>query len=477
MKQIVILVISVLLTVACNNAPKDHNSVAEIKGSAETKVLQHPDWSKNATMYEVNIRQHTPEGTFAAFEKDIPRLKDMGVKILWLMPINPIGMENRKGGLGSYYSVKDYKAINPSYGSMDDFKRLVRTAHSNDMKVIIDWVANHSAFDNWWTKDHPEYYLLDTAGKVQPPLGTDWTALGTDWTDVAQLNYNEKHVWPAMIDALKFWVKECDIDGYRCDVAEKVPTPFWNDARAALDSIKPVFMLAEAELPELHLKAFDMTYAWEFMHIANEIAQGKKNLADIDKYLAKQDTLFPRSAYRMYFTTNHDENSWNGTGFERHGNHRQLMEVLAYTIHGMPLVYSGQEGGEQYPDGKAHRYSFFEKDTVRFNDYRYQDFYSRLLHLHRNNPAMWNGEFGGEFKRLKTSNDDVLYCFSRKKDDNEIIVMLNFSDKPRGVDFVGTIPDGEYQSIFDTRSLTLYTKGNQELPAYGYQVLVKGNKQ
>jgi glycosidase len=219
-----------------------------------------------------------------------------------------------------------------------------------------------------------------------------------------------------------------------------------------------------------------MTYGWEFMHICNEIAQGKQNLADIDKYLAKQDTLFPRSAYRMYFTTNHDENSWNGTGFERHGNFRQLMEVLTYTIHGMPLIYSGQEGGETYPDGKVHRYSFFEKDTVRFNDYKYQDFYARLLHLHRNNPALWNGEFGGEFKRLKTSNDDVLYCYSRKKDDNEVIVLLNFSDKPRGVDFVGEIPDGEYQSIFDTRSLTLYTKGNQELPPYGYQVLVKGSK-
>jgi glycosidase len=232
-------------------------------------------------------------------------------------------------------------------------------------------------------------------------------------------------------------------------------------------------MLAEAERKEHHLKAFDMSYAWEFMHISNEIAKGKKKLSDIDEYIAKQDTAFPRSAYRMYFTTNHDENSWNGTGVERLGNARQVMDVLAFTIAGMPLLYSGQEGGEQYPDGKVHRLRFFEKDTVNWNEYRYQDFYSKLLHLHKNNPAMWNGEFGGEFKKIKTSSDDVLYCFSRIKDNNHVVVLLNFSDKPQSVDFLGDMPDGEYLSIFNNQLLTLYTKGNQELPAYGYQVFVK----
>ena len=459
--------IAVSLSVySCNNAPPDHTDSAQIVGHSDTRVLQHPDWSKNATIYEVNIRQHTPEGTFAAFEKDIPRLKGMGVSILWLMPIHPIGEINRKGGLGSHYSVKDYVAVNPEYGSMDEFKHLVRTAHENGMRIIIDWVANHSAFDNEWTKTHPEYYLLDTAGMVQPPLGTDWT-------DVAQLNYDSKPLWRGMIDALRFWVKDCDIDGYRCDVAEKVPTAFWNEARASLDSIKPVFMLAEAEKKDLHLKAFDMSYAWEFMHISNEIAKGQKKLSDLDAYMAKQDTAFPRSAYRMYFTTNHDENSWNGTGNERLGNARQVMDVLALTIAGMPLIYTGQEGGEQYPDGKAHRLRFFEKDTVNWNSYKYQDFYSKLFHLHQDNHAMWNGEYGGEFKKIKTSSDDVLYCYSRMKDKNEVVVLLNFSDKPQSVDFIQDMPEGDYTSIFNTQLLTLYTKGNQELPAYGYQVFVK----
>ena len=466
MRYFTLLFIASILYSSCGEGTHEHTGNAEVKGHSVTKVLHHPDWSQNASIYEVNIRQHTPEGTFAAFTADIPRLKSMGVDILWLMPIHPIGEINRKGGLGSHYSVKDYTAVNPNYGTLDQFKNLVKTAHDNGMKVIIDWVANHSAFDNKWTKEHLSYYLLDSAGMIQPPLGTDWT-------DVAQLDYSKDSLWTGMIDAMKYWVKDCDIDGYRCDVAEKVPTPFWDVARNALDSIKPVFMLAEAEKREHHLKAFDMSYAWEFMHISNEIAKGKNKLSDLDAYMARQDTAFPVSAYRMYFTTNHDENSWNGTGFERLGNARPVMDVLAMTIAGMPLLYSGQEGGEQYPDGKAHRLSFFEKDTVHWNDYKYQEFYSKLLHLHHDNPAMWNGEYGGQFKKIKTSSDNVLYCFSRTKDNNQVIVLLNFSDKPQSVDFLGNMPDDEYLSIFNRQLLTLYTKGNKELPAYGYQVFVK----
>jgi glycosidase len=455
------------LIAACttpNKAP-DHTSVADIKGHGETKVLVHPEWSKNATIYEVNIRQHTPEGTFAAFERDLPRIKSMGADILWLMPIHPIGEINRKGGLGSHYSVKDYKGVNPNYGTLDDFKRLVSAAHALGMKIIIDWVPNHSSFDNIWTTQHPEYYLLDSAGKIQPPLGTDWT-------DVAQLDYNSDSLRIGMIDAMSYWLKECDIDGFRCDVAMKVPTSFWNQARAALDNIKPVFMLAEAEQSDLHLKAFDMTYTWEFMHLCNEIAAGKMKLEEIDTYLAKQDTAFKRSAYRMYFTTNHDENSWNGTGSERLKKARQTFDVLCFTMPGMPLLYSGQEGGEQKADGTPHRLSFFEKDTVQWNNYPYQDFYSRLLNAHHKNPALWNGEFGGDMKRLKTSNDQDLYCYKRTKDNNTVLVLLNFSDKTQSVDFVEDVPVGDFKSIFNSQTFTLFSKGNEQLQPYGYQVFV-----
>ncbi|MFM9985721.1 MAG: alpha-amylase family glycosyl hydrolase [Flavobacteriales bacterium] len=470
MKVLYLTLLSSAILFSCaETGRKDHTSEAKITGHDETRVLQHPEWSKNATIYEVNIRQHTPEGTFSAFEKDIPRLKEMGVDILWLMPIHPIGIVNRKKtptSLGSHYSVKDYLAVNPGYGSMDDFKRLVNTAHENGMKVILDWVANHTAWDNEWIKTHPEWYVHDSiTDTIVPPVA--------DWSDVADLNYENQEMRKAMINALKYWVRDANIDGYRCDVAMMVPTDFWNDVRTSLDSIKPVFMLAEAEQKDHHLKAFDMSYSWEFMHVCNEIAKGKKKLSDIDTYLAKQDTAFPRSAYRMSFTTNHDENSWNGTGYERLGPSRQVFDVLAFTIAGMPLMYTSQEGGEQYPDGRAHRLSFFDKDTTNWNGYKYQDFYSKLLHVHRENPALWNGEFGGEFKKIKTSSDDILYCFMRKKDNNEVIVLLNFSDKPQKVDFIDAMPEGDYKSIFNSQLMALYTKGSEELPSYGYQVFVK----
>lgn len=456
-----------MLLAACGNhqAP-DSTASANILGSGETKVLVHPEWSKNATIYEVNVRQHTPEGTFAALERDLARLDSLGVDILWLMPIYPIGVEMRKGTLGSYYSVKDYTAVNPEFGTMDDFKRLVNNAHNRGMKVILDWVANHTAYDNAWVTQHPEWYNRDTSGRPLPPV--------PDWTDVADLNYDNRDMRRAMIESMKFWVSNADVDGFRCDVAMEVPTDFWNDVRASLDSLKPVFMLAEAERKDHHLKAFDMSYTWEFMGICNDIAKGKKTLADIDTYLAKQDTAFPKSAYRMYFTTNHDENTWNGTGNERLGKMRQVFDVLCFTMkNGMPLVYTSQEGGEAYADGKPHRLRFFDKDTTNWNGYKFSDFYARLLKAHHEHQALWNGEYGGSFERLKTSSDDVLYCYKRQQGNDEVIVLLNFSDKPMKVDFTGTELQGEYKSIFNNQLLSIYTKGSTPLSPYGYQVFVK----
>lgn len=465
MKSVFTLLCSALLLSACQTGSPDSTSTATITGSAETKVLLHPEWSKNASIYEINVRQHTPEGTFGALEKDLDRLDSLGVDILWLMPIHPIGSQHRKGSLGSYYSVKDYKAVNPEFGSLDDFKRFVRAAHNRGMKVILDWVANHTAFDAVWVSQHKDWYTLDSLGNPIPPV--------PDWSDVAKLNYDNKEMRAAMTDAMKYWIKECDIDGYRCDVAMMVPTDFWNDVRSSLDSIKPVFMLAESEMKEHHLRAFDMSYSWEFLHLMNEIAAGKKDLSEIDKYLERQDTAFPKSAYRMYFTTNHDENTWNGTGNERYGKARKVYDVLALTIAGMPLIYSGQEAGEQYPNGQPHRYRFFDKDTIHWNGYPLEDFYRRILKAHRNNKALWNGENGGKARRIKTSNDDIIYAFSRKVDDNEVIVLLNFSDKPQKVDFIDDLPEGNFKSIFNNEMLSIYSKGDVKLHGYGYQVFEK----
>ncbi|MCH2198854.1 MAG: alpha-amylase family glycosyl hydrolase [Flavobacteriales bacterium] len=459
--------LAALFLIACGSEPpaKEPTSEAvQVGDTYETDVLTHPDWSHDATIYEVNIRQHTPEGTFKAFEADIPRLNEMGIEIMWLMPIHPIGEVNRKGGLGSYYAVKDYTAVNPDYGTMEDFKSLVTTAHSYGMRVMIDWVANHTAFDNVWTKDHMDYYMLDSLDQLQPPLGTDW------W-DVAQLDWKGEQkneaMWNAMTESMAFWLTEANIDGFRCDVADFVPVEFWDQARQALEKVNPqVFMLAEAENPPHHERAFDMSYSWEFMHIMNEIAKGVRLLSAIDDYMAKEDTYFVESAYRMMFTTNHDENSWNGTVFDRYGEGHLAYATLAFTINGMPLIYSGQEAGNN------EALEFFEKDTVKWGEYIYQDFYTKLMKLNRENEALWNGHFGGDFIKLPTTADDKIYAFMRKKEEHEVITIVNLSEEPTTVELVEAL-GSEYRSIFNNQMLSVFTNGELKLDKFGYQVFVK----
>ena len=238
------------------------------KNMKRESSVTHPEWSRNSVIYEVNLRQYTPEGTFKAFEQHLPRLKELGVDILWLMPINPIGITNRKGILGSCYSIKDYLAVNPDFGTMDDFKNLVNRAHSLGMKVIIDWVANHSSWDNNLITEHPEWYTHDSTGKIISP--------NADWTDVADLDYSQPGIREYMKDAMIFWIKETDIDGFRCDMAGMVPVDFWNNAVPVIKKVKPVFMIAEWDTPEMHDTAFDMTYGWELFHLMNSIARGEK---------------------------------------------------------------------------------------------------------------------------------------------------------------------------------------------------------
>lgn len=389
------------------------------KNTPASQVV-HPEWSKNANIYEVNIRQYSKEGTFNAFTKDLPRLKEMGVDILWLMPIHPIGEINRKGTLGSYYSVLDYKGVNPKFGTEADFQKLVDEAHALGMKVIIDWVANHTAWGHPWTENR-DWFELDESGEFTPPHGTDWT-------DVIQLNYENNDMREAMIDALEYWVREFNIDGYRCDVASFVPTEFWNEARRRLDKIKPVFMLAEAEVPEHHEIAFDMSYAWEYSHIIRDIAKGNKTLAALDTLFEKEMRNYPESAYRMYFTSNHDENSWAGTDPELYGANFENFAVLSATVHGMPLIYNGQESGLD------KRLEFFEKDEIEWKDYKYQDFYTSLLTLKKENEALWNGEFGGGLEIFNLS-DAMMYGYKREKGDNQVFVFINFDDAPKQLNF------------------------------------------
>lgn len=446
----------------------------ELAGSAEREdALVHADWTKNATIYEVNLRQHTAEGTIQAFIPDLPRLKNLGVDILWLMPIHPIGEVNRKGGenknnyiaepgsgsLGSPYSIQDYVAVNPDYGTHEDLKVLVREAHALGMRVILDWVANHSAFDCVWTEDHREYYLLDSVGNLQPPLGTDW------W-DVAQLDWEkgeENGLYAAMADAMTFWVQECDVDGFRCDVAMKVPTPFWDMARRQLEAVKPeVFMLAEAEEPEHHSRAFDMSYGWHFHHLTNQVAQGKEPVQVLRDYLREEAEKFPSDAYRMGFITNHDENSWNGTVEERYAAAGDAMAVLAATLLDMPLVYSGQESYN------TKRLRFFEKDTVQWGGYEKSTFYRALNQLHHSREALWNGDFGGAPEVLQTSADDHVFAFQKQKNGSTVVVVLNFSDEPQSVKL--NLPEAELKVVMGQGNVEGWATG-QPMAPWGYCIL------
>lgn len=418
------LLMAVLFMISC-----DQDLQTELDYMSET-----PEWSVDASIYEVNIRQYSPEGTFNAFTEHIPRLKEMGVEILWLMPVHPIGEENRKGPLGSYYAVADYKAVNPEFGTKEDFRALVETAHDYDMKVLLDLVANHTAWDAVWTEKNPEFYETDENGNFLPPV--------EDWGDVIQLDVDNPEMQEQMIQAMEYWVEEFGVDGYRADVAYMVPTDFWIRARKRLDDIKPVFMLAEAEDPELH-KAFNMTYAWDYAETIRNIAAGEEDLSAIDEALNKNFNQFDRSDYRMFFTTNHDENSWKGSDTELYGDNFENFAVLSATVWGMPLIYSGQESRLD------QQLEFFEKDLIEWGDYPLEDFYQTLLTLKSENPALYNGEEGASYLKTSTNRDDVIFSYMRIKDDERVFVILNFSDE--AVDF--TFDSGDQGLWFNELSM------------------------
>ena len=444
----------VLISCVQNNTKQDKD-----KNVKEMDGLKHPEWSRNANIYEVNIRQYTEEGTFDAFRTHLPRLKEMGVDILWIMPIHPVSELNRKGSLGSYYAVQDYKAVNPEFGDMQDFQELVDEAHSMGMKVIIDWVANHSGWDNIWTKDHPDYYEKDKDGKLISPF---------DWTDVISFDYNNQEMRAAMLDALKFWITETNIDGYRCDVAGMVPTDFWDHARYELDQIKPVFMLAEDEdQAGLQRAAFDMNYGWKLHHLMNEISKEEKTAKDLWAYFLWSGTYFPEDNYRMNFITNHDENSWNGTVKERMGDAAQVMAVLAWTVPGMPLIYSGQEAGMD------KRLEFFEKDTIIWGEYIYADFYTKLNSLKELNPSLNCGADGGMMLQISEGQNDNIMAFSREKDGNQVVVILNLSKDSQNFKVTGDMVSGSYTELFTEKELDIEDGFEVSLKPWEYLVYVK----
>lgn len=454
-----ICILSLTIGITSTVIAQVETPTGEILKKPEVNFLNQPLWAINSTIYEVNLRQYNKNSGFKTFEKEIPRLKSMGVDILWFMPIHPIGVKERKGTLGSYYAVKDYKAVNEEFGTLDEFKHMVNYAHSLGMHVIIDWVANHTAPDHSWTQTNADFYVKNAEGKFVPPVA--------DWSDVIDLNYDNKAMRAAMIEAMKFWLTDSKIDGFRCDVAEMVPVDFWVEAQKELAAINPnLFMLAEGEKPELHA-AFNMTYTWKGFGVFRKVANGEYPARAIDDYLGEDKFYYSPKAIRMYFTTNHDENSWNGTEKEMFGEGAKAFYVLCATLNGMPLLYSGQEAGLD------KRLKFFDKDPIVWGNYSNADFYTRLLSLKRRNNALLHAESGGSFAKILNNNPDQVYSFYRRKGKDEVVVILNLSNKEASVKFDRYLFAPSYTELFTDKKGTLKIEEELKLKPWEYRVYVK----
>lgn len=407
-------------------------SLALQQGIAQTHTGLK-SWSRQSNIYEVNLRQYTAEGTLLAFEKHLPRLRRMGVEILWFMPVTPIGIEGRKmspSDLGSYYAVRDYKAVNPEFGTIADFRRMVDKAHRLGFKVITDWVANHTALDNPWAKAHPDFYMKDSAGRFISPF---------DWTDVIRLDYRNRVLRDSMIDAMRFWLRETGIDGFRCDVAELVPDDFWKECITALRNVKPVYMLAEGNTRGLHEAGFDETYHWNAMQFMSDLYAGKLSTQAFIDSLERHSTYYTADQHRLFFTTNHDENSWNGTEFEKYGNAYKTMAALCMTMYqSVPLVYSGQE----IPNRK--RLKFFVKDPLTWSSDSLGSFYRTLLRLRRSNPAL---AANASYKKVKVTGSTGVWAYLRRSGNRKVLVILNLSPQEQRFRLADTSVSGNPYNV------------------------------
>jgi 1,4-alpha-glucan branching enzyme len=427
----------------------------------------HHDWSYNLCIYEVNVRQYTSSGTFTDFETHLDRLKDLGIGILWFMPIHPIGVQNRLGSLGSYYSVKDYYGVNSEFGTLDDFIALVDSIHKGGMYVLMDWVGNHTSWDNSLALTHPEWYVKDGNGNFIPPPGTNWT-------DVIQLDYSKQGLRDYMIDAMKFWLDTADVDGFRCDAVSFMPLDFWTTAIAELKNVKPgIFMLAEDSGTQYHTAGFDMTYAWEYHGFGNgilvNIVAGSNNANVLNTFLTQENINYPAPYYRMYFTSNHDENSWYGTVFEQFGDAAEIFAVLTSTLRSMPLIYSGQEAGLN------QRLAFFDKDQIIWQFHPFGEIYKSLLHLKKKNKALWNGADGGQLQRITTTDNLSIFAFIRAKEDDKIFEILNLTNQEKTVILQGTLYTGYYRDIFTNDTVFFSENSEITLPAWDYKVYEYGS--
>lgn len=420
------------------------------------------DWINNTNVYEVNIRQYTEEGTFNAFAKALPRLKEMGVATLWLMPITPIAQQHKKGTMGSPYACSDYTSINPEFGTLDDFKALVQLAHSMGFKLIVDWVANHTGWDHVWTVTHPEYFKKDEQGQGFK------IASGMD--DIIELDYQHPPLRQAMIEAMQYWVTECDIDGFRCDLAFWVTLDFWIEARTELEKFKTLFWLAESDPIEhpAYFKAFDACYAWTWMHKTEEFYKRNQDVHLLKHVLYQYDNIVGPNDTLLWFTSNHDENTWNGTEYEKYGDAAKALAVLSFTRAGIPLIYSGQE----LPSHK--RLQFFDKDTIDWKaPFMMEEFYNTLLKLRKYNPALRAGDAAVTTIDLHNSTPNNVLAYLRKNGDREVLVLLNMSAHQVHCYISDHHVNGNYKNIFTKESADFTHQKQVDLQPWAYAVYEK----
>lgn len=425
-------------------------------------AVENADWTADAVLYQMNTRQFTPEGTFAAARKQLPRLAAMGVDIIWLMPIHPIGEVNRKGSLGSPYAVRDYRAVNPELGTDAEFRAFVAEAHRLGLKVILDWVANHSAYDNPLTASHPEWYTRTPEGALTSPAGTDWS-------DVADFDYSQAGLRRYMTESLVYWVREFGIDGYRADVAGYVPTDFWDTARAELDKVKPVFMLAEWEQRDLHARAFDATYGWGWKEAMQRLAKSGEGAGPIRGYYAGQSETWPHAAMRMVYTENHDQNSWDGVASEIYGPAYEAAIALSFVGPGLPLIYNGQEADND------RQLKFFERDPIVWREGRHAGLFRKLIALKTARPALHNGRFGAPLVEVPTSASADVFAFTRGEKGERVFAVFNLSPRAQTLTFSHARHHGRYADALTGAPASFKGGESLELPAWGYRIYTETN--
>jgi alpha-amylase len=414
-------------------------------------------WLLQSNVYEVNLRQYTEEGTIKAFEEHLPRLKDMGVEILWFMPITPIAQLNKKGSLGSYYACADYTSVDSEFGTLEDFKGLVSHAHEMGFKVIIDWVANHTGWDHVWTKEHHDYYKKDEANDFVPASSMD---------DIIELDFDNPDLRTTMIDAMKFWLDETGIDGFRCDLAFWVELDFWIEAKNELEKIRPLFWLGEldpVDNPE-YMQVFDAGYTWAWMHTTKTFYDTRTGIQPLLDVLNRYNNT---PGIKAWFTSNHDENSWNGTEYDKYEKAALMLAVFSCTWPGIPLIYSGQE----LPNKK--RLEFFDKDIIEWTgEYALHSFYKTLLELRRKHPAL--AATGAFHSFLATSKEKEIIAYSLEKVGDSLIVFLNFSAGEVEVNFSAAKLEGVYRDVFTGEKIDFSIVKFFSLDPWGYKLFEPG---